>query len=71
LQLEWVEAAQLVAVVQLTPLVLVLPALLVRVPHYSLAQTAVLVQGQVQAHCLLPDVVQHSVQEQVRVQRDH
>jgi uncharacterized membrane protein len=41
LQLVWVEAAQLVAVVQLMLLVLVLQAPLVRVPHYSLALTAV------------------------------
>jgi hypothetical protein len=58
-------------VVQLKKLALALQAPLVRESHYSLAQTAVLVLVLVleQVHCLLPDVVLQSVQEQV--QQDH
>jgi hypothetical protein len=40
LRLVWVEAAQPAAVVQLTPLALVLQASLVLEPHYSLVQAA-------------------------------
>jgi hypothetical protein len=69
LQLVWVEAAQPVAEALLKKLALVLQVPLVRVPHYSLVYSAVL--ELVLVHYLLPDVVLHSVQEQVPVQQDH
>ena len=69
MRLVLVEAAQLEVVAQLKTLALELQVLLVRVLHYSLVQTAVLAQEQVQrqVYCLLS--VAERVQEQVQQDR--